>query len=484
MTFRHLTRLALVIVGMGMALGQSAMAQTRLGLHVTREELIIWQSRRTDNVNGIGGKTYKSIWDNRILPDANTFKGQSHPGGDGSWTGWTGSGCYPDNQNNPAGRNNGRRLMASAFVYLVTGDVTYADPVKTELLNQIGQAGTDWTNTTKWCESSFDGNAIEVIPWITHLLFAYDYLKAGGYTGFTTQNKTNVENWFHNAALYWERRASRMITTQRFSKGREDPPVYTCDGWACPSSTLGTTHWQGNKTTYFDAGWNNRVSTTVMFAAPVAIMVNNSTLLQRTKWWYQEFLRFSSWTDGSVHDQYRWSDAEGQPAGAGSSWTHAAYQWGPALTIADHVARTGDVSLYDHAAPLGLFGTGGGSNSLLNVIRHVARMANGTKAVYGTTSGQLDAAHLLTWNVEGGHSEDVIMALANIYYRNTEVTTAYTRTMNPTSGCGGYNCYGPPWGIYPDILFMFGGMEGKVWPYSSDPNAGPDAPTNLRIVAP
>jgi hypothetical protein len=72
-----------------------AHAATRLGLHVTQEELNIWRQRMTDNVNKINGFTYASIYQNRILADANAFKNQTHPGGDGSWAGYTGTGCVP-----------------------------------------------------------------------------------------------------------------------------------------------------------------------------------------------------------------------------------------------------------------------------------------------------------------------------------------------------------------------------------------------------
>jgi hypothetical protein len=53
---------------------KEAHAATRLGLHVTQEELNIWRQRRTDNVNTINGFTYQNVYTNRILADANMFK--------------------------------------------------------------------------------------------------------------------------------------------------------------------------------------------------------------------------------------------------------------------------------------------------------------------------------------------------------------------------------------------------------------------------
>src|SRR5205807_1133758 len=88
-------------------------------------------------------------------------------------------------------------------------DTTYADSVKSEILNQIGQAGTDFSNRNKWCPYNngsgvFSADSMEITPWIMRFVLAYDYLNAGGYTGFTAQNKTAIETWLHNAALLWD----------------------------------------------------------------------------------------------------------------------------------------------------------------------------------------------------------------------------------------------------------------------------------------
>src|SRR5262245_22068499 len=93
MHYRYMMHVVLAILGICTALSQSAVAATRLGLHVTQEELTIWRQRMTDNVGTINGLTYQSIYQNRILPDANAFRSQSHPGGDGYWVGKATAGC-------------------------------------------------------------------------------------------------------------------------------------------------------------------------------------------------------------------------------------------------------------------------------------------------------------------------------------------------------------------------------------------------------
>src|SRR2546425_11805032 len=98
MRSRFMMHMVLAILSTCIALSQSAVAQTRLGLHVTQEELTIWRQRMTDNVNTMNGFTFQSIYQNRLLADANTFRSQGHPGGDGYWPGWTGAGCAPNDQ--------------------------------------------------------------------------------------------------------------------------------------------------------------------------------------------------------------------------------------------------------------------------------------------------------------------------------------------------------------------------------------------------
>src|SRR5262245_34891730 len=71
------------------------LAEKRLGLHVTQEELAIWRQRMTDTGNGVGGLTYQTIYRDRILADASAFRNESHPGGDGYWSGPEGTGCVP-----------------------------------------------------------------------------------------------------------------------------------------------------------------------------------------------------------------------------------------------------------------------------------------------------------------------------------------------------------------------------------------------------
>src|SRR5262249_12139099 len=152
--------------------------------------------------------------------DADQFLSELHPRGDGYWVGYTGAGCVPpDDQSwsagsgeTPFGKGNGAYMLRSAFNFLLTGDTAYANPVRTELLNQITVTGTNWANTSMWCITQLGtANAIEIIPWLMRLLVAYDYLNAGGYTGFSSSEKTNITQWFVNASTLWKNSWTNIV---------------------------------------------------------------------------------------------------------------------------------------------------------------------------------------------------------------------------------------------------------------------------------
>ena len=455
-----------VIIGLSfvMPLGEYAQAATRLGLHVTQEELNIWRARRTDNVNGSNGVTYQNIYNNRIKTSADSFKGSPT---DGLWNPTLLNSCVPDNQTVAPGRTNGVKVMASAFVFLLSGDTTYAAPVLANLLTQAGRASTNFSNSTMWCVTNSDANAIEIPGWITRLLFAYDYLRAGGYS-ISTANRQTIETWFNNAATYWLAKTDLQIHDNVFS-GR--PTDYTCHN-NCPSSAIGTTYYGGYTVNWFHNAWSNRIANAITLVGAVANIPNptitiNPNLTTHAKWFFQEAIKYSIFPDGSTHELFRWADG----GGSASAWTHATFQYGPLVSVADHFARAGDSSLYDFASSTGLYGTGGTVKSIESVVLRMARMQNGTVTVYGSATATSDPSLILNGNSEGGHTEDWIGMVSNLYFRDNEVHRAMARTVTPNSGCGGANCYGGPWGVYLDLPFMFGQMEGQVNPYGGSASA-------------
>jgi hypothetical protein len=471
---------------------------SRLGLHVTQAELDIWRQRMTDTAHGINGYSYRDIYQGRILADADLFK-NTFPT-DGFWAGYTGAGCVPqDDQSispfagpaNRFGRGNGALLMRSAFTFLLTGDTSYATPIKTELLNQITQAGTNWANTSKWCYTNLGGgNMLEIIPWLNRLMFAFDYLNAGGYTGFTATEKTNITTWFHNAATLWDNAQVFIVQSYTGYPGIYDAPqVLTCSG--CPRGNTGAIYFNGpsmdiaTKNTFY-----NQLVTSPILSMGMGLMTNDTTLVNHATAFVTAFLKAGLFDNGAFSDFDRWQDCA-SPCAQGM-WSHAGGALSGLVAVADMYARTGNTSLYTLSGPTQVFGGSGGTVSLLTTLQLLAGMANNTIQLYGTVSGPFDESTRLTWNPVGqpdgwnGPSYwDFASMPANLFYQNSTIHTAMTRNLlggNTTSSCadsqfGG--CFNGEWASWADLPFMFGNMEGVVNPYVP---RGPTSPRHLRIL--
>lgn len=475
-------------------------AATRLGLHVTQEELDIWRTRMTLTTQSINGFNYQSIYQNRILADANSFRSQPNhnAAGDGFWAGFTGAGCVvgddqsvnPGSGGTPWGRGNGAWLLRAAFNFLLTGDTSYANPIRTLLLSQITQAGTDWANASKWCYQALGGgNMLEIIPWINRLLVAYDYLLAGGYTGFSAAEKTNIMTWFTNAANLWHNTMAYDLGNGAYPGIWNIPQNLTCVGSQCTTNGWllyfgGPTERLATRFTFF-----NQLLTAPFLNMAVGIMTNNDTLKQRAVAYTTAFLKAGIFDNGAVSDFTRWADCT--PPCPGSMWGHTAGALNGLVAVVDMYARAGDTSLYALTGPTQVLAGSGSTVGLLTALNLWAKMANRTTLLYGTTNGsQLIEDTLLSWDTEpifgsGGDYTDFASMVANIYYNDPAIHTAMTRnsiSANTSSGCrdgttgGCFTGIVAPWA---DLPYMYGNMEGVVNPF---PSAG--TPPTCTVTGP
>jgi len=492
-----------------------AHAATRLGLLVTQEELTIWRTRMTSSAT-INGVTFQSIYQNRLLADANLFRAQSHPGGDGFWVGYTGAGCLwldlnSSEANEPHGsrffRGNGADLNRSAFVYLLTGDVSYATPVKTELLNQIAQAGTDWANTSKFCLSQSPPagktylTPFEFVPWLMRLLLAYDFLNAGGYTGFTPTQKTQIETWFTNAAVFFHGMEvlgySFGCYQGIFSTPQDLTPI---GGSPCSDNNL-TLYFNGPTIKFATTWFFNQGTLAPLLDAAVGVLTNNATLKTYATKAVTAFLTVGL-TDNGAHDDFsRWQDCLPQYECPGAMWAHAGGTYSALTQAMDILARTGDTSLYSRVVANQTLGQSGASVGWQKAVTLWAQMANKTTLLYGTTDvTHQTTARLLSWDtdidpnnpgfVNTGNYYDFSSMAANLFYQDAAVTTAMSRTLKGTNtnlapaSCNDQQfggCFSGVWGFWPDLPFLYGNMQGVVNPYNL--SAGVLAPpTNLRVV--
>jgi hypothetical protein len=475
--FRYLV-LALVVLGTSILGERGAMAQTRLGIHVTQEELNVWRRRMTSGpYKSAGDVSISSPGDwTRIVANKNTFMANPTAG---RWAGQTSNSCVQPNGLNYPGHGQGHPIRDAAFYYLVNDTAGDRESVRVavrdELLAQAATAGTDFSNRTRWCQQNPYGPLIDEDPgfglsvWLTKYLFAYDYIRSS----LTSSARSTLDTWFLNAGTYFVQNMDKWLTAAKFP-GRNSDNYSNPTGEGVGGPELKKTHYNGWQTDGWHQTWSNRGSTILRFGALVGIMVNDSYLKNQGKRWVKETIKYATFPDGTIAEFYRMVDNFPD-----LGWGYSALELGSLVSIADAFARNGDLELYNYSTSEGYNGTAGGPKSLGQMITLFLGHVNGTVVRYGTDQASQNGNPSYQINsvdpISGEkYVDDTNFAQANVYYRSNFNKSIYLRQASGApaypSGGGttpGWAPFTGEWGIYPGVLFMFGQMEGTVSPYST-----------------
>jgi hypothetical protein len=216
----------------------------------------------------------------------------------------------------------------------------------------------------------------------------------------------------------------------------------------------------------FNYVWTNLGTHANALVAAVGVLLNNSTLKEHAKRFVKEWLMFAVAPDGTVVDQFRWNDQNGSPQ---LGYVYAGTALGSIITTVDHLARAGDAELYDYETSFGYYGWEGGPKSLRLVMQRYAHLTLGERSTGGGVRAYASKDGVLTQDKLIGAGTPTIQALylipANLYYRDATVKKAYSQSLPKNPPGSGYDVWGGDWGTYPGIRFMFGQLEGTVWPY-------------------
>ncbi len=486
MTFKKLTRIGALLLGLcAAAVTQLALAQTKVALHATQEEVNIWKQRA---VNG----PYLNDW-NRILGRANSFR--SNPT-QGSWVGnqlntsWEGGivrggSQYPNHfpcstPSNPDAGNRtcGDHLRDAAFLFMLTGDTSYRDPVRTWLLNHDATPGLDFTNTTKWRTTYRDQSSdFHVYVWVRKVTYAYSYIR----NTLSAGDRMTIDAWLLGAGRWFDKVTSNEVKAVHPNR---DSGVYSSSA----GSAAALTHYNGWGVPASSDTHESKQAMAQAAVAAVAVVVNDSALKASSKRWVKEWLRFRVFPDGTVGDQARWIRFLTAPGSPGLGYSYLTSALSHVTSIVDHLARDRDTELYTYTTSEGNGGSGrtntaGGPKSFLKSIRRMADINLNNIPVYGSSDAILTACKRINWNVQNCSPlethrivQDVFSTQANLFTPDSVVKQNYMRTMptNPTHG--GYDPWGGAYGILPGARFMFGDMEGRVSPYTSESMPSPPPP--------
>jgi hypothetical protein len=475
-THHFVTFVTLTVLGVIIVLAENASSQTRLGLHVTQEELNIWKQRASSGpYKSTGDVSPNSPGDwTRIQSNANTFL--SNPSAQ-RWSGQPAGSCWSYLSNPPSlppGRDAGEKQRDAGFYYLLTGNTSYRDAVLNELLAQAATPGTNWADSTLWNVSTScaygDAWSWEITAWLTKLLYGYDYIR----NSISAANRATLDTWFTNAANLWNANTHAIITTRFPNRDSDDYTTWGPGYPVCIGPVL--THFGGFTHCDFHEGWSNRSVNHIRFVGLVGIMTNNTALKDRAKRWVKEWVRFTNFAD-STNSQFHRSIADGHP---GIGWNYVSLTLGGMVALADAFARIGDLELFNYSislgSPDGSLTPAGGPKSILSVVKKYLDYVDGTVQRYATTdSAQNGDPNYKIDSVDEvlgtAWISDIFAAQGNLFWRDARVKSGYLRQAfgapaypsNPSSF--GACVYCGDWATLPGVLFMFGQMEGQVNPY-------------------
>jgi hypothetical protein len=522
-------------------LSQPAQAATRLGLHVTQEELDNWRIRAVSGpYKSVGDVSTNSPgdWDKMVTeaasfassPLAEIWQGQTpnnpwlpdghfcdYTAGDGNE-----SGCNPRT-------GQARKVASAAFVSMVQPqNFNHCSAVRTFIMAQIVEPGTDFTNTTRWPNQQLgDGWSGGISTMFTRMAYAYDYCRIISPSTFSAGDTTSIETWFSNAAFYWARNTN-YSTIQAVPNRNTDYDTSVAIGNTYPTDVMGSspgnaqqlapTHYDctlgvpGNVAGGWTEVWANRSTVQVRFAAVGSMLraTPSANDLQSQRWvkmWFKEWLIYAVFSNNMVNDFHRRESPQ-------NGWQYVGNSIGTLATVVDLFARQGDTSLYDFSTsagrvwssnPSGFNGnTNGGPKSFGAALQRHASFVNqrstgvpgwngaSTNAQCGNVSYLIQPQDDVTFGVGSSTAriEDTKYPHANMYYRDNNIKLAYTRQL---SGAPAYPqfavtndneyAYSGGWWEHVGVLFLFGQMEDNAAnPHlTSSPPSG-TGQLELRII--
>lgn len=542
MPYRHVVIMVLLLLGLVLRGSGQGEAATRLGLHVTQEELAVWRTRAVSGpYRTLGDVSSNSPGDwSRIVSQKESFRASPTTGQWLSAT-WPLGTCITrtqyDAQAHP-GENNrtfGDHVRDAAFFAMVLpNDDTAPDAatkVRALLISQAQYAGTDWTDTSTFCgeiDTDSAGRPFDMATWLLKLLFAYEYLEIytaeTGTNLITTADRALLDPWFLAGARYFR---SMMWGVPPSFTGHwqgvfptaeaewdtvmhQNKQLYATLGTyggvsnACPPGTANIQLYDGGPidSNNLVAFLSNRSMQMMTFVALVGVKYNDAELLRHAKMYTETVITYAIWPTGASAELDRWSTGVGVDEDQG--WQYWGLHLGSWVAIADAFARNGDMDLYTWTTSAGrcqgneASTTAGGPRGLLTSITAFANTMDNTLLWYvpnqpHTATYQYDS---VTTQWTGGNRvyDTFMLPIANHVQRSARWKQIYRRqnaggpivppAYPSAPSTNAAYAYGGAWGIFPGTMLMFGDTEIDGVGVEIDPYTLVDAAPGLTIQQP
>lgn len=443
------------------------------GLNWDERDLEIWRERSESGPFKTAGDAYDARlpgeWQ-RIESEAASFK--SDPKADRKTSIVMDSG--------PVGGagivSNHIDMLGAAFYALVEDDESLKRLVVSELVWHARQPGLQIapdryikTDNGNWWQAG----------WLARLVVAADFVK----DAFTAEERAEFEAWMRGWAQAYEYSVdfelSRWLFTHRkdrvYNRGGPYFSQTAPDAYAYMDAS-------GKKHNMIDRAhkhYNNRKAGVMQFVGFYAAFSNDSMLIDRSKLYFEEWLKFSVFPDGSSGEFERNNDG-GRNIQQG--FLYNARNIEAYVTTADAFARLGDPSLFELTTRDGIHGTASASGQpdkdLRLVVKTYFDLMHHKKAWYNADRS-VDERYRIDHvaDIDGANkagtqwvNEIWFAPIANRYWNDAEILAGYTRSAADSvpyaKVLGSAGPFGAPWrghqAVYPSLPFMFAETEAIV----------------------
>lgn len=388
--------------------------------------------------------------------------------------------CPTTQQEGPFGGTSwsrGMKLQSAAFLWLLTQERRYLDPVVSELLVHAHAEYLNWASDTLFGCADFQGE--DTLPWNSLFLkyaIGYSFLR----DALSATERTTLDTWFRQFGERMENRL-HVIVSKRFPQRKSGDYTVAAGYRTCPESGG---DFAEPRTLYVDAGpyqtcsfhtaWHNPQMLSALSVGLIGLLLDHPPLQDEARRFFLEHLAYTQWPDGTQGETYRWHTGT---ALHGMSYAGNVLIMLGLLAEAFDVA--GDASLYAAQTRDGFLSSqvpeSQPAKTLKQSLLEYQNRVNGSRQIYAETvsdATKLDAdlSQCCNWQTVN----DVLAgAIVSRHYNDPAITDNYRRVKGPPystslkSSCGNGGTQslvwssGDAWCLVPGTMLMFAGFEGR-----------------------
>ena len=456
----------------------TALSNSLLGSGIlwSEDDLLVWRDRSVHGPYKSAGDAFDPLipgeWD-RIVRNKGTF--EANPAADRMNTydivqysdTYTDGGAYMGNH---------IKMLDAAFYSLVKGDASLAVKVKDEIMWHVNRAGFEnvgWQISPTAFQPTDKGSWPRAM-WLVRMLMCADFIK----DHFSAAERNTFDAWISDWAYSYEGSVHAELSTNAFLN-RYDRDYST--GLVVAASTAGpyagyaymdasgVNHWQIARIAKF---YNNRRASVIQSVGLVGVWLNDETLKDRSKLFFEEWIRCSVYPDGAIGEFER-----NYSSGPNQGLLYMGSLLDSAVSVADALARTGDTSLFEYSTSAGIWGsecTIEPPKTLKLVVDTYMKLISKELAWYLDQSSVSEIFRIDSTRSGIQWVQEIWFApMGNRYWKDPYIKQGYMRSRpGSISYSSPIGSAGPaaPWGghesSYPSCLFMFAEMEGIEGNYS------------------